>query len=68
MIEFEILVLLGELSRTITEQFNFWIATTFAVVIASYTAGRRLSGSALAVLMKFKPTLGTRLENDTKDT
>lgn len=32
-------MLLNESSRMITEQFNFWLATTFALVIASYTAG-----------------------------
>lgn len=42
MTEFEVIVLIQELGRTITEQFNFWMATTFAVVIASYTAGERL--------------------------
>ena len=42
MSEFKIIVLTQEPGRTITEQFNFWMATTFAVVIASYTAGERL--------------------------
>ena len=44
MSEFELVILLREFGGAISEQFNFWMATTFAVVIASYTAGDRLGG------------------------
>ena len=45
MTEFEIIILTQEFSRSVAEQFNFWMATTFAVVIASYTAGEKLNGT-----------------------
>ena len=43
MSEFELQTLLIEVDGTITDQFQFWMAATFAVVIASYTAGERLA-------------------------
>ena len=53
MNEFELVTLMREFGGDISEQFNFWMATTFAVVIASYTAGNRLGRAvryALAIL------------------
>ncbi len=43
MTEFEIVTLIQEYGAAISEQFNFWMATTFAIVVASYTAGDRLN-------------------------
>ncbi len=43
MSEFELQTLLIEVDGTISDQFQFWMAATFAVVIASYTAGERLA-------------------------
>lgn len=51
MSEFELVILLREYGGAISEQFNFWMATTFAVVIASYTAGERLGGLVRLVLV-----------------
>jgi hypothetical protein len=42
MSEFELIMVLSELSRTITEQFEFWMGATFAVVVVCYTAGQKL--------------------------
>jgi hypothetical protein len=41
--EFEIRQLMLETDGVITQQFQFWMAATFAVVVASYTAGSRLA-------------------------
>lgn len=43
MSEFELRTLIYENSGFVTDQFQFWMAATFAVVIASYTAGDRLA-------------------------
>jgi len=43
MSEFELVLLLREYGGSISEQFNFWMATTFAIVVASYTAGDKLN-------------------------
>jgi len=43
MSEFELSQLNGAQQQIVTDQFQFWMATTFAVVIASYTAGNRLA-------------------------
>jgi hypothetical protein len=43
MTEFELVLLLREFGGSITDQFNFWMATTLAIVIASYTAGDRIN-------------------------
>ena len=43
MSEFELKILLREMGVGISEQFNFWMATTFAIVVASYTAGDKLN-------------------------
>ena len=51
MSEFELVILLREYGGAISEQFNFWMATTFAVVIASYTAGDRLGVMVRYVLV-----------------
>ena len=51
MTEFELVLLLREFGSSITEQFNFWMATTFAIVVASYTAGDKLSIWFRAVLV-----------------
>jgi len=43
MTEFELQQLMADTSAAIDGQFQFWITATFAVVVASYTAGARLS-------------------------
>ena len=43
MSEFEMWQLIIDNQGAVTDQFQFWMATTFAVVIASYTAGHRLA-------------------------
>ena len=43
MSEFELNVLLLSNLENISDQFQFWMTATFAVVVASYTAGNRLS-------------------------
>ena len=43
MTEFEIKTILMELGTAIDAQFNFWMATTFAIVIAHYIAGHNFS-------------------------
>ena len=43
MTEFELNELVILVSSNINDQFQFWMGATFAVVIASYTAGRRLA-------------------------
>ena len=45
MTEFELQLSILEISGTITDQFQFWMTTTFAVVIACYTAGERLGNT-----------------------
>ena len=53
MSEFELNILLIEYASGIDAQFNFWMAMTFAIVIASHTAGdlfNRLGRSALVFL------------------
>lgn len=60
MSEFELWQLYDTFQRTVTDQFQFWMAATFAVVIASYTAGHRLSvwaRSAIAVIYAVAATL-----------
>ena len=42
MTEFELFSSLALISEVIDRQFEFWIATTFAVVIVSYSAGDKL--------------------------
>ncbi len=51
MSEFELVILLREFGEAISEQFNFWMATTFAIVIASYTAGDKLNRGLRIVLV-----------------
>jgi hypothetical protein len=43
MSEFELNQLLLSNLEAISDQFQFWMTATFAVVVASYTAGHRLS-------------------------
>jgi hypothetical protein len=43
MSEFELNTLLIEYSAAIDSQFNFWMAATFAIVVASHTAGDKLN-------------------------
>jgi hypothetical protein len=43
MSEFELNTLLIEYSAAIDSQFNFWMAATFAIVIASHTTGDKLN-------------------------
>ena len=42
MTEFEIRQLIFDIEAVIADQFQFWMAATFAVVVVSYTAGERL--------------------------
>jgi len=56
MTEIDLFTALGNVSESINSQFEFWIATSFAVVIASYTAGPNLTkyvraGAALLYIM-----------------
>jgi hypothetical protein len=51
MSEFELAILLREFGSVVAEQFNFWMATTFALVIASHTAGHRLNRISRFVLI-----------------
>ena len=51
MTEFELVTLMQEFGASISEQFNFWLATTFAIVVASYTAGDRINLSFRVVLV-----------------
>jgi hypothetical protein len=50
MSEFELLTLLQSYGSTISDQFNFWMATTFAVVVAVHTAGHKLNGAFRLVI------------------
>ena len=52
MSEFELITLIRETSSTISQDFQFFITVTFAVIVAVYAAGDRLadnvrSGAAL---------------------
>ena len=51
MSEFELHSLLIEYSSSIDAQFNFWMAITFAVVIASHTAGDQINHWARSALV-----------------
>ena len=51
MSEFELIILLREMGGGISEQFNFWMATTFAIVVASYTAGDKVNQGFRIVLV-----------------
>ena len=51
MSEFELHSLLIEYSSSLDAQFNFWMAITFAVVVASHTAGDQLNHWARSVLV-----------------
>ena len=42
MTEFELRQLLFDIEAVVADQFQFWMAATFAVVVVSYTAGERL--------------------------
>ncbi|NIA27543.1 MAG: hypothetical protein GWP02_05765 [Desulfobulbaceae bacterium] len=50
MTELDIHLVLLEISNTIADNFQFWLATTFAVVVVTYTAGQRLQISIRAAL------------------
>lgn len=43
MSEFEVRELIYNTNAVISDQFQFWMAATFAVIVASYTAGPRLA-------------------------
>ena len=43
MTEYEIQMALLETSFAVSDTFQFWMAATFAVVVASYTAGQNLA-------------------------
>ena len=43
MTEFELIMVMGEIADDITDQFEFWIGITIAVVVACYSAGEKLS-------------------------
>ncbi len=58
--EYELVSLLREFGGVISEQFNFWMATTFAVVIASHTAGHALSRKIrIAIALLYVPACFT---------
>lgn len=42
MTEIEIHFVLLEISGAVSDNFQFWIATTFALVVATYAAGEKL--------------------------
>jgi len=42
MTEFEIRQLVFDIESVIADQFQFWMAATFAVIVVSYTTGDRL--------------------------
>jgi len=42
MTEYEVQLAILETSGAVSDQFQFWMAATFAVVVASYTAGKTL--------------------------
>jgi len=50
MTEFELNQLLLSNLEAISDQFQFWMTATFAVVVVSYTAGHRLSMWARVVV------------------
>ena len=50
MTELDIHLVLLEISNTIADNFQFWLATTFAVVVVTYTAGQKLQISIRAAL------------------
>lgn len=43
MSEYEVRELILGYSQVISDQFQFWMAATFAAVVVSYTAGERLT-------------------------
>ena len=43
MNEFELIQTIAVSNEAITAQYQFWMATTFAVVIAAHTAGEKIS-------------------------
>lgn len=51
MSEFELNILVIEYSAAIDSQFNFWMAATFAIVVASHTAGDKLNRAGRLVLV-----------------
>jgi hypothetical protein len=51
MSEFELNTLLIEYSAAIDSQFNFWMAATFAIVVAAHTAGDKLNRTGRLVLV-----------------
>ena len=50
MTEIDIHMVLLEISGTVSENFQFWMATTFAVVVATYAAGEKLPAIVRGVL------------------
>jgi len=46
MTEFEVRQLITDANGAINDQFQFWMAATFAVVVAAYTAGPQISRRA----------------------
>ena len=50
MIEVELLQLYMEVNQDIDTQFQFWISITFAVLVATFVAGHRLSRGGRAVI------------------
>ena len=43
-------MVLLEISSTVSENFQFWIATTFALVVATYAAGEKLPAFVRGIL------------------
>jgi hypothetical protein len=46
VVEVQLLELLLEVNQDIDTQFQVWISVTFAVLVASFVAGRKLTGGA----------------------
>ena len=60
MTETDIHLVLLEISSAVSENFQFWMATTFAVVVATYSAGDKLPilvRSVLAVIYSLAATM-----------
>ena len=61
MNEFELNELVLLVSSNINDQFQFWMAATFAVVVASYTAGERLALWARIIIASLYAATATML-------
>ena len=55
----EFIELMGITTTSINSQFELWLTVTFAVIVASYLAGHRLSNALRYLIAALYRVLGT---------